>query len=35
VSARDNKEEIGRGSHQRIVIDLQSFNERLAKKNVP
>jgi fluoroacetyl-CoA thioesterase len=34
VSARDNKEEIGRGSHQRIVIDLQSFNERLAKKNV-
>ena len=35
VSARDNKEEIGRGSHQRIVIDLQSFNERLAKKNLP
>ena len=35
VSARDNKEEIGRGSHQRIVIDLQSFNERLARKNLP
>ena len=35
VSARDNKEEIGRGTHQRIVIDLQSFNERLARKNVP
>ena len=35
VSARDNKEEIGKGSHRRIVIDLQSFNERLARKNVP
>ncbi len=34
VSARDNKEEIGRGSHQRIVIDLRSFNERLAQKNL-
>ena len=34
VSARDNKEEIGRGSHQRIVIDLLSFNERLALKRV-
>lgn len=34
VSARDNKEEIGRGSHQRIVIDLQSFNERLAQKSL-
>jgi len=34
VSARDNKDEIGRGSHQRIVIDLRSFNERLARKNV-
>jgi predicted thioesterase len=35
VSARDGTEEIGRGSHQRIVIDLRSFNERLAKKSVP
>jgi predicted thioesterase len=34
VSARDNKEEIGRGSHQRLVIDLLSFNERLARKSV-
>lgn len=34
VSARDNKEEIGRGSHQRIVIDLRSFNERLAQKGL-
>ena len=34
VSARDGKEEIGKGSHQRIVIDLRSFNERLAKKSM-
>src|SRR5262245_16186010 len=34
VSARDNNEEIGSGTHQRIVIDLGSFNERLARKNV-
>ena len=33
VSASDGQEEIGRGSHQRIVIDLQSFNERLARKS--
>jgi fluoroacetyl-CoA thioesterase len=33
VSARDGQEEIGRGSHRRIVIDLQSFNERLARKS--
>src|SRR6185295_16409129 len=32
VSASDGKEEIGSGTHQRIVIDLRSFNERLAKK---
>lgn len=34
VSASDGKEEIGTGTHQRIVIDLRSFNERLAKKAV-
>ena len=34
VSASDGDEEIGKGSHQRIVIDLRSFNERLAKKNL-
>lgn len=33
VSARDGQEEIGRGTHQRIVTDLQSFNERLARKS--
>ena len=34
VWASDGKEEIGKGSHQRIVIDLRSFNERLAKKSM-
>ena len=34
VSARDGTAEIGKGSHQRIVIDLRSFNERLAKKSM-
>ena len=33
VSARDETEEIGRGTHQRMVIDLASFNQRLAKKS--
>ena len=33
VSASDEKEEIGNGTHQRIVIDLRSFNERLARKS--
>jgi fluoroacetyl-CoA thioesterase len=33
VSARDEIEEIGVGTHQRIVIELASFNARLAKKN--
>ena len=35
VSASDGIEEIGHGTHQRIVIDLRSFNERLAKKSRP
>src|SRR5882757_6017061 len=33
VSARDETEEIGNGTHQRIVINLRSFNERLAIKS--
>jgi len=33
VSASDGNEVIGSGIHQRIVIDLGSFNERLAKKS--
>ena len=32
VSASDEIEEIGNGTHQRTVISLQSFNERLATK---
>jgi fluoroacetyl-CoA thioesterase len=33
VSARDETEEIGNGTHHRVVINLASFNERLAIKN--
>ena len=33
VSASDETEQIGSGTHQRMVIDLASFNERLAKKS--
>jgi fluoroacetyl-CoA thioesterase len=32
VSARDELEEIGNGTHRRTVINLRSFNERLATK---
>jgi fluoroacetyl-CoA thioesterase len=32
VSASDEMEEIGNGTHRRTVIDLRSFNERLAAK---
>ena len=32
VTARDEHEEIGRGTHQRVVIDVAAFAERLAKK---
>lgn len=35
VSAHDGTDEIGNGTHQRILINLKSFNERLAKKSVP
>jgi fluoroacetyl-CoA thioesterase len=33
VTAHDEIEEIGNGTHQRIVIDLASFNARLAQKS--
>jgi fluoroacetyl-CoA thioesterase len=33
VSASDETEEIGSGTHQRVVIDLQSFNQHLATKH--
>ena len=32
VSARDEREEIGRGTHERLVIDLKRFGARLAEK---
>jgi fluoroacetyl-CoA thioesterase len=32
VTARDETEEIGRGTHERLVIDLARFAERLAHK---
>jgi fluoroacetyl-CoA thioesterase len=32
VSARDESEEIGRGTHERMVVDLRRLGERLAKK---
>jgi fluoroacetyl-CoA thioesterase len=32
-AASDELEEIGNGTHQRIVINLRSFNERLAAKS--
>jgi fluoroacetyl-CoA thioesterase len=34
VSASDEIEEIGNGTHQRTVINLRSFNDRLAFKRV-
>jgi fluoroacetyl-CoA thioesterase len=33
VSARDEIEEIGNGTHQRTVINLGTFNKRLAAKS--
>jgi fluoroacetyl-CoA thioesterase len=32
VNAMDGAEEIGRGTHERVVIDLAKFSERLAAK---
>jgi fluoroacetyl-CoA thioesterase len=32
VSARDETEEIGRGTHERMVVDLRRIGERLARK---
>ena len=33
VKARDEKEEIGRGTHQRMVIDVRRLGERLSAKS--
>lgn len=32
INALDGTEEIGRGTHQRVVVDLASFSQRLAAK---
>jgi len=32
VSAHDETEEIGRGTHERMVVDLRRIGERLARK---
>ncbi len=32
VSARDDREEIGNGTHERMVVDLARLGERLAAK---
>jgi fluoroacetyl-CoA thioesterase len=32
VKARDEKEEIGRGTHERMVVDLRRLDERLSAK---
>jgi fluoroacetyl-CoA thioesterase len=34
VTASDETEEIGSGTHQRMLINLRSFNERRAKKRM-
>src|SRR5207248_3782428 len=33
VKARDEKEEIGRGTHERMVIDVRRLGERLSAKS--
>ena len=35
VSARDETEEIGSGTHERMVVDLNRLGERLAAKRRP
>jgi predicted thioesterase len=32
VTAHDEDQEIGRGSHERVVIDLRRFNQHLAQR---
>jgi fluoroacetyl-CoA thioesterase len=33
VKARDEKEEIGRGTHERMVVDIRRLGERLSAKS--
>jgi fluoroacetyl-CoA thioesterase len=35
VTTSDETEEIGSGTHQRMIIDLRRFNEHLAAKSKP
>ena len=35
VSARDETEEIGKGTHERMLVDLRRLDERLARKRKP
>jgi fluoroacetyl-CoA thioesterase len=35
VSARDETEEIGRGTHERMVVDVRRLGQRLAAKSKP
>jgi fluoroacetyl-CoA thioesterase len=35
VSAHDEIEEVGRGTHQRMVVEVARMNERLARKAPP
>ncbi|HEX2255293.1 MAG TPA: thioesterase family protein [Afifellaceae bacterium] len=35
VTARDDTEAVGRGTHERLVIDMARFAEKLAKKAAP
>jgi len=35
VSARDEIEEIGTGTHERVVVDLHRLSQRLAAKSKP
>ena len=32
IRARDESEEIGRGTHERMVVELDRFEQRLATK---
>ena len=33
VKARDENEKIGRGTHERMVVDLRRLDERLSAKS--
>jgi fluoroacetyl-CoA thioesterase len=35
VTARDEMEEIGKGTHERVVVDIARLDKRLAKKAAP